>query len=606
MPPAGPSRHFPPLPSQSPPPPPAFEDAFEKLKATVSPSDAHDFDSTTLKDVWSAVQDIERQLAARNSLRNIRRIMPLLESLKLISGPVEVLCNGTPYLPWIWAPIKLTLQLASQYSEILEKLLEAYAQIGNAMPRFDRFNKAFSDSASVQHILSIIYADILDFHRRAYKFFRRRGWRNFFHSSWASFDIRFKTIVYSLEKHSDWLDREANSLDIIEAKEWRRKLQDDAEIREKERSDIQFQDALTWLAVDDQEDDLDRLSGRCQPDTCDWFFKHAKIVSWAKDEPNELLLWLKGIPGSGKSVLCSQLINHLRKTDDCTVAFYLCKSYSNRNHCLQILKSIAAQLLRSHRELASYVVQEFASQGQNPSITRLRKLLANMQRKRIRIVVDGLDEIEGSEHSQVIAELDCLTKVKDGSCKVLVSSREDITISKLLRQKATLSLTDEQEEIHKAIQVFINHEIRGLKDRFQDSILKTIAQKLIEKAGGMFLWVRLVFATFEDVYSIQELYMAVDRLPKGLEGAYGRIIERIQKDMSESNRAKTFRILSWIAFSCRPLKVHEMLDGVTLHEGNLVLNEMSRLEVSVLELCKPIIEETQGKVVEFVHFSAKE
>ena len=597
--------HYPPLPSQ-PPRPPGFEDAFEKLKATVSPSDGHDFHSTTLQDVWCAVQDIERQLAARKALRNIRRVMPLLESLKLISGPVEVLCNGTPYLPWIWAPIKLTLQLASQYSEILEKLLEAYAQIGNAMPRFDRFNKAFSDSASVQHILSVIYADILEFHRRAYKFFRRRGWRNFFHSSWASFDIRFKTIIDSLDKHSDWLDREANSLDIIEAREWRRKLQDDAGIREKDRSDIHFQDALTWLAVDDQEDELDRLSDRCQPDTCNWLFKHEKVVSWCNDEPIGLLLWLKGIPGSGKSVLCSQLINHLKKADDCMVAFYLCNSYSNQNHCLQILKSIAAQLLRSHREMASYVVHEFASQGQNPSITKLRKLLANMQRKKTRIVVDGLDEIEGSEHSQVITELDRLTKVKDASCKVLISSREDSTISKLLRQKATLSLTDEQEEIHKAIEVFINHEIRGLKDRFKESVLATIAQKLIGKAGGMFLWVRLVIATFEDVYSIQELHMAVDSLPKGLDGAYGRIIERIQKDMSEGNRAKTVRILSWIAFSCRPLKVHELLDGVTLHEDNLVLNEISRLEASVLELCKPIIEETHGNVVEFVHFSAKE
>ena len=65
--------------------------------------------------------------------------------------------------------------------------------------------------------------------------------------------------------------------------------------------------------------------------------------------------------------------------------------------------------------------------------------------------------------------------------------------------------------------------------------------------------------------------MVVECLPKGLDGAYGRIIERIREDISESNRAKTVRILSWIAFSCRPLKVHEMLDGVILHEGSHVL-----------------------------------
>ena len=85
----------------------------------------------------------------------------------------------------------------------------------------------------------------------------------------------------------------------------------------------------------------------------------------------------------------------------------------------------------------------------------------------------------------MLTELDRLTKVKDASCKVLVSSKEDSTIGKLLRQKATFSLTDEQEDIRKAIQIFIKHEIRDLKDRFKDSILDTISQKLIEKAGGM-------------------------------------------------------------------------------------------------------------------------
>lgn len=586
--------------------PPAFEEAYERLMATVTPLDAREFHSTALKDVFTAAQDIERQLAASQSLCNVRRIAPLLDGLKLISGPVEVLCNGTPYLPWIWAPIKLMLLLASRYSDSLEKLLEAYEQIGNVMPRLDRLSAAFAESPTICHILSVIYADILDFHRRTYKFFRARSWRRFFLSSWCSFEIRFKAIIHSLEKHSDWLDREVNSLDIVEAKQWRTKQQEEAELREKDRADLQLQRALTWLAVEDQEDELDKLASRCHVGTCDWLFENKKITTWMEEEPDGRLIWLKGIPGSGKSVLCSQLIQRLRKIKGVTVAFYICNSYASQNHCLQILKSIATQMLPSHRELASYVVQVYASQGLNPTVTKLRELLAKMQRVKTRIIIDGLDETEATEHTSVITELERLTKVKDASCKVLLSSRDDSKISKLLKHKTTVSLRDEEQEMHKAIQLFVNHEIRGLRDRFKESILDSIAQKLIEKAGGMFLWVRLILATFEDVHSIQELHTAVDSLPKGLDGAYGRIIERIQKDMSDNNRYKTLRILSWIAFSCRPLKIHELLDGVTLHEGNLVLDESSRLDVSVLDLCKPIIEEGNGKTIEFVHFSAKE
>jgi hypothetical protein len=84
-------------------------EAFEGLQQTVSPLEAKDFQNTTLEDVQKAALAIENQLAARKTLRNMRRMMPLLQGLKHYSQSIEVLCNGTPYLPWIWAPIKLIL-----------------------------------------------------------------------------------------------------------------------------------------------------------------------------------------------------------------------------------------------------------------------------------------------------------------------------------------------------------------------------------------------------------------------------------------------------------------------------------------------------------------
>jgi hypothetical protein len=58
---------------------------------------------------------------------------------------------------------------------VLEALLTAYADIGQALPRFDRYQKAFSENPEFQGVLSNVYRDILEFHQRAYKFFKRRG-----------------------------------------------------------------------------------------------------------------------------------------------------------------------------------------------------------------------------------------------------------------------------------------------------------------------------------------------------------------------------------------------------------------------------------------------
>lgn len=82
--------------------PPAFEAAFNRLKQTVTPHDAIRFQSTTLEDVWKSARDIERVQKQRQSLRNLARIKPLLDGLEKYSKTIEVLCNGTPFLPWVW------------------------------------------------------------------------------------------------------------------------------------------------------------------------------------------------------------------------------------------------------------------------------------------------------------------------------------------------------------------------------------------------------------------------------------------------------------------------------------------------------------------------
>lgn len=53
--------------------------------------------------------------------------------------------------------------------------MDAYAQIAEAMPQFDRLEGAFNDDPRFRMVLAMVYKDIVDFHGRAYKFFRRRG-----------------------------------------------------------------------------------------------------------------------------------------------------------------------------------------------------------------------------------------------------------------------------------------------------------------------------------------------------------------------------------------------------------------------------------------------
>jgi hypothetical protein len=76
--------------------------AFERLENTVTLEDRRKFQDTRLEDVRDAALQVEKDLAARRSIKNMRRLYPFLQGLDHYSKSIEVLCNGTPYLPWIW------------------------------------------------------------------------------------------------------------------------------------------------------------------------------------------------------------------------------------------------------------------------------------------------------------------------------------------------------------------------------------------------------------------------------------------------------------------------------------------------------------------------
>lgn len=124
-----------------------------------------------------------------------------------------------------------------------------------------------------------------------------------FNSLWKDFDARFNSILESLARHTELVDKEALSISIVEARSWRRQADLDLQKRELDRQAVQFKDAVAWLAVESrtQEDDLDRLSRRRGPGTCDWILQVPRFTSWLSNANDEPVLWLKGIPGAGNS-----------------------------------------------------------------------------------------------------------------------------------------------------------------------------------------------------------------------------------------------------------------------------------------------------------------
>jgi hypothetical protein len=83
-----------------------INDAFDKLKTVVENTHPHvalDFADITMDDVKRTAREIEKDLARKQSLRNMRRITPFFEGLERYAKMIEALCDGTTCLPWLWA-----------------------------------------------------------------------------------------------------------------------------------------------------------------------------------------------------------------------------------------------------------------------------------------------------------------------------------------------------------------------------------------------------------------------------------------------------------------------------------------------------------------------
>lgn len=62
------------------------------------------------------------------------------------------------------APVKLFMQVSSEYAPAFDKILTACTDVADALPRFDLLAIAVNDFSDFQKVLSAVYSDMLEFH----------------------------------------------------------------------------------------------------------------------------------------------------------------------------------------------------------------------------------------------------------------------------------------------------------------------------------------------------------------------------------------------------------------------------------------------------------
>ena len=494
----------------------------------------------------------------------------------------------------------------------MEKILQGYSDIADVLPRVDRLRVVFQKNTDFDRVCALIYSDILEFNRRTYKFFRRKAWHVWFAFDWGLFERRFKLILTRLSSHCDILDKEAAATHFAEMRRYIDQRQDEQEAFELRRENQMAREVLEWLAESEgcQEEFLHKLSDDRHPGTCNWVLKESHARSWIEEDCGTGRLWMTGIPGAGKSFLCSLIIQHLQTREDRSTLYYFCSQQSSGAvACVKILRTLVVQLLRQNIGMASMVHEAFLQKITPNSSPAIRKMLIQIlpNVKAPYILIDGIDELDPAVQQELLKSLTDIQKQADYQCKLLITSREEPQIKKFLSGDH-LKLEGRTEE---GLNLYIENKVKELSGdhpEMEDDLLGRVRERLKDKAHGMFLWVRLVVAMLSKRGSIAEIELAIDELPDGLDEAYRRVLDRIQ-NLDTYLRHRVFNIFYWICVAQRPVTVHEVVDGIALNADQTLLNRRTRIsnvDRDIVEICAPLLEKSNTGVVDLVHFSAKE
>jgi len=156
---------------------------------------------------------------------------------------------------------------------------------------------------------------------------------------------------------------------------------------------------IDWLATTDPNSNHSAARQKWEPGTGDWFLLSDQFSKWFQpSQPSSL--WLHGIPGAGKTILCSTIIENVRSrcSGDEICAFFYFDSISGqvaKQTVSSMLSSFLAQISATQIGQEVHQLYERCENGRRrPTFDELTETIFTVLNKcpRVYLIVDALDE----------------------------------------------------------------------------------------------------------------------------------------------------------------------------------------------------------------------
>ncbi|KAF2676191.1 hypothetical protein K458DRAFT_277928, partial [Lentithecium fluviatile CBS 122367] len=336
-----------------------------------------------------------------------------------------------------------------------------------------------------------------------------------------------------------------------------------------------------------------------------WLFTDPSFKQW--EETIGRTLWCSGMPGAGKSFLCSRVVEYLNdKYPSAKVpVIYAFLSYKDAAKQTQsaILRSILAQLVRQSNRVPVYFESPDA-RGTLPPLDGLWSIVCGFiaSFERVFIVLDALDEYASGPSGF----LNDFQKIFDmPMASLFVTSRSTFVNQAALGNFAELEIRARDVEIRDYVLQRLSHS-RMNKVLRQADLRDEVVNTVVQRSDGMFLHAHLLLEKVLSQPTLKSVRRALSA-DQSLHSLYDSAMEKITTSSGDWSRC-AMEALAWLAFALGPLTVRQLLEaiGIQLTSDDLDADEVPFIE-GVSQACAGLIVLNQSRQqVSLLHYSLNE
>ncbi|KAH7247482.1 ankyrin repeat protein [Fusarium redolens] len=640
-----------PIPSGAPAGPrKSLEDAIEDFQAILTDDQRRKLGSIGAIQDPDTVMIFTAQLDRDNQLKKGRgiasRLSSVLQSVQTFSTVVDTFVASHPEIAaLVWGSIKLAMLIAVNYTSYFEALSVLFMELSKQCPRFAEYQALYTTSTRLQKALCDFHASIIRCCKHVVEAVQRPWQKQLRIAFFQSFEQEFEPDANDIQRlgkevedeiklakaqtdRQDQMLQEKERVDALKQRSRLRKFIPKVERqldsikelqiqRSTRRSMKERQRLLKSLSSHDYVTPFQEARKKHQYSTAEWIFTTPEFTRWY-DGTGPVLLWCSGKIGSGKTILCANVINHVlikKSRDDRAAFFFLQYDNSDSLTAETIIRSIIRQSMDAITvpEHVEYQLQEL----DRKHFVQLQDW-AFLLRQRIEhsgiffVFIDGLDECSTAERRALLDVLSSLATTTLG-LRIFIASRDSVYVDLKGRfshmEHVSMAPVNLSSDIRIYVEATVQERMRDEDLVCEDPhLLNEIRDTLTRHADGMFLWVTFLINEVCIASCDHDIRQSLRSLPKDLEETFSRALSRILSRQKKPELVQ--KVFRWVAVAKRPLTLDEIREAISISVGQPYLNTERRVrEMSPIILwCENLLQVTEEKPqsLQFAHSSIRD